>query len=183
MLKFLLGILLGAMMAFGYVRWNVQLPAALLLPEKLRGNIISTVVEADLYDLGRGAQARQRALEVLFATRPDYAARLDAGAGHPFLSALHRERAAREARQLLIQWPAYDDVLAKPALRAALERKHGSADPEVLKLAMLREALDRQPFLKSWLKDHAGDAVGGDLRALLRNIGAARPEFASERRP
>lgn len=183
MLKFLLGVLLGAAMAFGYVRWNLQLPAMLLLPEKLRGNIISTVVEADLYDLGRDAQARQRALEVLFAHRPDYAARLDAGAGHPFLSALHRERAAREARQLLDQWQAYDDVLAKPALRAALERKHGSTDPEILKRAMLREALDKQSFLKSWLKDHTGDAVGGDLHALLRSVGAARPAFGSERQP
>jgi hypothetical protein len=183
MLKFVLGVLLGAVMAFGYVRWNVQLPAILLLPEKLRGNIISTAAEADLYDLERGAEVRRRALEVLFANRPDYAARLDAEAGHPFLSALHRERAVREARQILIQWSAYQEVLAKPALRGALERKHGSSDPQVLKSAMLREALDKQPFLKSWLVRHTGAIVDDNLRATLSRIGAGGLAPGAERRP
>ena len=58
MLKFVLGVVLGVLLAFGYVRWNIELPAFLTLPDKLRGNIVSTATESELYDLDGDPGAR-----------------------------------------------------------------------------------------------------------------------------
>jgi hypothetical protein len=172
MAKFVLGVVLGAVLAFGYVRWNVSLPAFLALPEQLRGNLVSAATEADLYDLDRDSSTRRRALEVLFANRAEFAATVDAEAGHPFLAALFKARAVREARRVVAQWPAFDDVLAKPALREALVRKHGTVDTTELKQAMLVEALGRQPFLEAWLARHVGQVRPEDLREILGQVGA-----------
>lgn len=151
MLKFVLGALCGCLVAFGYVRYAIDLPEVLLLPERLRGNLISAATEGDLYDLSLDEMARRRALEVYFHNRPADAAELDREAGHPFLNALHKSRADHEARLLTGELAAFDTVFSKPALRAALERKHGTNDTAKLKRALLAEALDRQTFLKSWL--------------------------------
>jgi hypothetical protein len=183
MLRFVLGVVLGAALAFGYVRWNVELPAFLTLPDKLRGNIVSTTTEAELYDLDRDPGTRRRALEILFANRAGYAAKVDADAGHPFLSALLAERASREARQLAAQWAAFDAILAKPALRAAQERRHGVTETDPLKRAMLYEAMDRQAFLKGWLARNAGPVTPDNLREVLRRVGSGpRSEATFPRR-
>jgi hypothetical protein len=63
--KFLIGLIAGIAMAFGYVRWNVS-PGIMELPEKLRGNIVSTAIEGDLYDLDKPLDARRRALQACF---------------------------------------------------------------------------------------------------------------------
>jgi hypothetical protein len=39
---------------------------------------------------------------------------------------------------------------------------------------MLREALDKQTFLKSWLQRHGGFTNGSNLRATLARVGAGR---------
>lgn len=172
MLKFVVGAMLGAALAFSYVRWNVELPAFLSLPDKLRGNIVSTTTEGELYDLDRDPGTRRRALEILFANRADYAAKVDADAGHPFLSALLAERASREARQLAAQWKAFDAILSKPALREAQERRHRVTETDALKRAMLHEALGRQEFLKAWLARNAGPVTPDNLREVLRRVGS-----------
>lgn len=151
MWKFLAGMAAGVVLAILYVVFNVQLPAFLQIPGLVRGGVISTATEAELYGLGEDDAARLRALEVYFDNRAADAAELDASAGHPFLTALHRARAAREARHLSTRWEAFDQALAQPALRQTLEGKHQTTDTTALKQAMLWEALDETPFLKQWL--------------------------------
>jgi hypothetical protein len=170
MLKFLGGILLGALLAFGYVRFNLELPAALQLPERLRGNLVSSATEGDLYDLRLDAGPRQRALEIYFANRATDAARIDGEAGHPFLTTLYLVRARREARQLAMMWGEADQLLAKPALRQALEQKHGTTQTETLKRALLWEGLERRTFLKSWLELNTGPLSAENLHDRLKTV-------------
>lgn len=169
-LKFLGGIALGAALAFGYVRWNLSLPKWLELPELLKGNLISTATEADLYDLDKPLNVRQRALEVLFQNRAAFAAEVDAQMGHPFLNALYRKRIIREARQLKMQWSAFDKALAKPALRAALERQHGTKDSLALKRRMLMRGLKEKPFLAKSIALKTGPATPETLRDTLTRL-------------
>lgn len=160
MLKFILGVVFGAGLAVGYVRYNIELPEYLQLPDKLRGGLVSTATEGVLYDLDRDIAERRRALEVMFANRPDHAVKVDAEFEHPFLEALYRRRAVREARRLRGQWSAYDVGLDKPALREVLERAHGSSDTLVIKQRMLVKALNESyPFLKQWL-EKKGEPIG-----------------------
>lgn len=89
----------------------------LKLPERLKGNLVTAAVEAELYDLNVDAAVKQRALKVYFDNRASDAAKLDAEAGHPFLGALHAARAAREARMIRATWDAYDKARASPSAR------------------------------------------------------------------
>lgn len=151
MWRFLAGVLIGALLAIGYVRFNLELPRILQLPDALRGGFISSATEEELYALSGDNEKRLRALEIYFANRASDAAALDALAGHPFLQALHQARARREAHQLMTRWSGFDKVLDQPALRQALERKYGLTDAEELKLRMLLDELGQTPFLKGWL--------------------------------
>lgn len=171
MLKFLLGTATGAVLAFVFVRYDLALPAIFDLPEKVKKNVVSTVVEGDLYDFARDEASRARALEVYFKNRAGDAVKVDAAAGHPFLGALYRARAAREARALAGQWTAYDAALAKPALRATLEGKYGVSDRDELKRAMLWRALDRKTFLKAWLERRHATVTAENLLDLLSEAG------------
>jgi hypothetical protein len=167
MLKFLIGTAVGALLSFVFVRFGIEPPAVTKLPERLKGNLVATAVESDLYDLGAQAAVHERALKVYFANRAGDAAKLDAAAGHPFLAALHRARAAREARQLTGLWQAYDAALSQPALRATLETKHGTTETDALKRAMLLDALEQKPFLKAWLSREHSAATTADIRERL----------------
>ena len=172
MLKFILGVIFGAALAVGYVRYNLDLPEYLQISDKLRGNLVSTATEGDLYDLGRDIAMRRRALEVLFANRPEFAVEVDQEFGHPFLKALYKRRAIHEARLLRGQWSAFDMGLEKAELRAALERKHGANDPLVIKQRMLQAALAKSyPFLKRWLEQKGEPAGEGELLATLKRVG------------
>ena len=151
MWRFLLGLLVGVLLAGSYVKWNLELPAFLTLPSTLRGNVVSSTAESELYDLAKDDDVRQRALEVFFANRARFAATIDREAGHPFRSALYRQRAVREASALRQEWSGFDAVLAKEGLRAALERKYETTDTKTLRIQMLVDGLDRYAFLKSWL--------------------------------
>ncbi|MBI1361851.1 MAG: hypothetical protein GC155_16365 [Alphaproteobacteria bacterium] len=167
MWKFLGGVALGVVLAFGYVKFNVELPGFLQLPGMLRGGLISSATEAQLYDLSADEATHQRALEVYFANQAHAAVQVDAEAGHRFLDALYAARARREAQELSMAWSAFDTALAKPALREALERKHGVTDDDALKRAMLFEQLDSKPFLKSWLARSGGALTPDTLRDRL----------------
>ncbi|MGD9785884.1 MAG: hypothetical protein AB7E80_09050 [Hyphomicrobiaceae bacterium] len=175
MLKFVLGIVVGALLSIAYVHFGLAPPKVVELPSRLAGNVVSTATESVLYDLDADAAARRRALEVYFANRAPDAAAADAEAGHPLLTALHRERARREARQLLQTPAAFDEALAKPALREALERKHGTTDTGTLKKAMLMEALERKPFLKAWLARNGAPLTDATLGDALKATAAYAP--------
>lgn len=150
MWKFLAGLFSGAGLAILYVVFNVELPEFLQLSDNLKGNLISASTEQQLYESPDPA-TRQRALEIFFDNRAGEAAAIDAEAGYPFLTALHRARATREARQLSMAWDAYDDVLKQPALRNSLIRRHGVSDDAEIKQAMLWDELQERQFLRQWL--------------------------------
>jgi hypothetical protein len=114
MLKFFIGAALGALLSLVFVRFGLEPPAITKLPEKLKANLVTTAVEADLYDLDAAADVHERALKIYFDNRAGDAAKLDAQGGHPFLNALHRARAKREAQLLIAASSAYDQVLAQP---------------------------------------------------------------------
>lgn len=152
MLRFLGGLVFGVAMALGYVHLGWELPGYLQLPDKFKGNVISSTVEDALLDMSATSATRRRALEVLFDNRAAYAAQIDVEMGHPFLDAYQRRHAAVAARRLRLAWAALDEVLAKPALRAALEKKHGTTDTLALKRAELVARLEANPFLKAWMQ-------------------------------
>jgi hypothetical protein len=162
----------GAVMSFVYVHYDIQLPSYLQVPDVLRGNLVATATETTLYDLDADSAARQRALEIYFENRARDAVKVDTAFGHPFLTALHRERATRKARQLSMVWHAFDEALSKEALRSSLEKKYGTSDTDGLKRAMLMDALDRKPFLKRWLEKTSGPVTAENLRDLLKSASA-----------
>ena len=172
MAKFFFGLMAGLIVAFGYVRWGISVPGLIQLPEKLRGNIVSTAIEGDLYDLGKPLATRKRALEVFFQNRAQFAAEVDAEFGYPFLNALYLKRTIREARLLRGEWRAFDVALEKPALRAVLEKKHGKTDDAELKQAMLFEAFGRKEFLAQWVAQYEGPVNPGTLLPLLKKLSA-----------
>ncbi|MDX2156118.1 MAG: hypothetical protein SFW09_06370 [Hyphomicrobiaceae bacterium] len=169
MLRFLLGIAFGAAISFGYVKWGGSFFDMMGLPDRLRGNIFASASEGPLYELQQDADTRRRALEVFFDNQAEMAARIDAEAGHPFLTVLHVRRAAREAGHLHAQWQAFDVALDQPALRQALERRHATMDTVALKRKMLVEALAKQPFLQDWIaRHHPGTAEEGLVELLAQ---------------
>lgn len=175
MLKFIIGTAFGALLAFASVRLGIEPPEFLKLPERLKGNLVATAVDDDLYNLDNDQPTRTRALAVYFKNRAKDAAKLDETAGHPFLNALYRTRAVREARTLAALWTAYDKVLAKPDLRRTLETKYATSDGDALKRAMLQEALAKKPFLTAWLaRNHAPPTTENVREAIDKAAGAGR---------
>jgi hypothetical protein len=165
--RFLLGLVMGIALSLGYVRWGVAIPDYLNLVERLRGNIVSTAVEEDLYDLAQPIEIRRRALEVFFESRAKFAVEADAEYGHPFLEALYRKRATHEARLLRSQWDAFDAALDQPALRRALEKKHGATDDLAIKQAMLFAAYQEKPFLVRWVSEQRRESPTPETLLLL----------------
>lgn len=186
-MKFVLGLLFGAVMSFAYVRYNVELPTVLQIPGLVQNAALAVVTDDDLYDLEQPLNQRQRALEVYFQSQPKHAAGIDYQAGSPFLEALYKRRATRQARLLKAQWSAFDNTMDKPALRETLERAHGTTDRMALKRAMLWKAYQGYPFLKAWFKrsgttprpddlyDHTVDAAKGwPVRSLPETLQTPR---------
>ncbi len=172
MAKFLIGLAIGIALAFGYVHWGISAPGIVGLPDKLRGNVVSTAVEGELYDLDRPLDVRHRALEVFFQNRPQFAAEVDAEFGYPFLNALYLKRVIRKARILRGYWSAFDKLLDQPALREKLEKTHGTTDETALKRAMLFEKYQEEDFLKQWVAKHDGKVTPETLMPLLKKLSA-----------
>jgi hypothetical protein len=171
--RLLLGLVIGIALSLGYVRWGIALPDYLALPERLRGNIVSTAIEEDLYDLDQPIETRRRALEIFLESRAKFAVEADADYGHPFLNALYRKRATREARLLRGQWDAFDAALNKPALRSTLEKKYGVTDELALKQAMLFAAYHEKPFLVRWVSEQQeAEPTPETLLPLIKKLSA-----------
>lgn len=183
MLKFLLGTLFGAAVAVGYVKYEVELPAWLQLMSRLQGNLVSTMTEEELFDLSRDEDTRRRALQIYFSNRSADAVEIDRQAGHPFLAALYRARAAREAHQLKAMDVASGKVLAQPNLRTALERRYGVTDEASLRRAAQLDALDRFPFLKRWLAAEHDTLTLDNLENALDEVIRANRSAAQGNRP
>ncbi len=174
MAKFLAGLLVGLLMAYGYVLWGPSTLSFLELPALLKGNLVSSATETVLYDLDQPIEKRRRALEVLFKNRARFAAQVDREFGDAFLENLYRRRVIRAARKLRLAWSAFDEALAKPALRASLEKKHGTTDTTALKQAMLMAAYEREAFLAQWVARNEGPVRPETLLGLLTRLSGAR---------
>jgi hypothetical protein len=172
MARFLIGLLLGIALAFGYVRWGISAPGIAQLPETLRSNIVSTAVEGELYDLDKPIELRRRALEVFLRNRAKFAVEVDADFSHPFLNALYLNRVIREARILRGYWSAFDKVIGKRALREAVEKQYGTNDETALKQAMLFEKFEEETFLAQWVARHEGKVTPEGLLPLLIKLSA-----------
>ena len=175
MLKFILGIVFGVACALGYVRWGSGSFEYLSFPDKLRGGIVAGAIESELYNLEKSEAVRERALEVLFQNRADFAVRVEKEMGYPFLKALHRRKVIRDARILRGQWQAFDTALGKPALRAAYSEKYGTGDLDALKRAMLWNAFQDKEFLAAWIKRNHGSVMPETLMATLQELSRQPP--------
>jgi len=170
MLKFFLGTVLGAAMAFGYVRWDLDLPEFLQLPGMLKGNLVSTAVEGDLYDLDQPFKTRRRALEIFFQNRPKFAVSVDAEFGHPFLKVLYRKSVIRAARIIKAQGPALDRAFEKPELRKVLEKTHGTTDPELIRKRFLLAQFRKETFLVKWVEKNIGPVTEKNISSILQRL-------------
>ena len=136
-----------------------------------------SAIEGQLYDVEGDMGARERALEIYFKSRPRDAVKLDAAAGHPFLTLLTHAQVQSEAAELLARWDAYDIVLAQPSLRAELQRKHQTTDALGLKQAMLFEAVDSKPLLKAW--EAIEQQIAGFDRKVMHAVACEKPKLLS----
>ena len=124
-------------------------------------------------------KAKQRCSS-FFQNRPQFAAEVDAEFAHPFLNALYLKRVIREARILRSEWGAFDIALGKPALRAVLEKKHGTTDDTALKQAMLFDAFTKKEFLAQWVAKYEGHVSPSRLLPLLKKL-SAQPSASGSR--
>ena len=175
MLKFFLGLIFGLVLSVSYVWWGVEKPVFLDLLDRLQGNVIASATDSELYDVNASDGVRRRAVEVYFRNSSADAAKVDAEAGHPFLTALHRHRVLREARQLRLQWTSFDKALAQPAIREGLEKKYQETDTISLKQAMLMQALQTQPFLSAWISRYTSGAKPKTLLGTLTQLSRRAP--------
>lgn len=170
-LKYIAGAVLGILITVGYTRLGFMTPAILEIPGKLKGNVISSAAEYDLYDLTQPIEVRERALEVFFGNRPKFAVEVDAEFDHSFLKLLYRKRVIREARQLRMQWSAYDTALEKPSLREVYQRKYGTNETIALKQSMLMDAYLEKEFLVEWVKRNREPVNNENLLQTLEELG------------
>ncbi len=169
-LKYIAGAVLGILITVVYTRLGFTTPAILEIPGKLKGNVISSAAEYDLYDLTQPMEVRERALEVFFGNRSKFAVEVDAEFDHLFLESLYRKRVIREARQLRMQWSAYDTALEKPALREVYERKYGTDETIALKQSMLMNAYQEKEFLVEWVKRNREPVTHENLLQTLEEL-------------
>lgn len=170
-MKFFLGLAFGLLCSISYVRWGITKPEILDLMDTVQGSIISAATVDDLYDLDAPLDKRRRALEVMFDNSSKYAALIEAEQGYPYLRALYRRKVIKEARQLRIQWTAFDKALEKKSLRKVFETKYKTSDTTELKQAMLVDALERRPFLKKWIDKYEGGATPDTVLDLAKRLG------------
>ena len=174
--KFILGALFGMAMSYAYVWYDVRLPDWVELPDLVKRNLATAVVDDRLYDLEASSSQRRRALEVYFTNQGPRAAKLDAQLGHPFLEAIRKKRVHREARITRGLWSAYDKALAKPNIRARLEEKYGTTDSQTLKRRMLLAAVREKTFLNAWITRDRGTPSETDVYGTVVEL-SRLPDF------
>jgi hypothetical protein len=175
MTRFLLGLVFGVALSLAYIRYNVELPEVLQLPDLIHTGVVAGAADETLYDLSRPIGERERALEVLMQARAKQVVGWDREEGYPLVSALYRRKARREARQLKLQWAAFDEALGQPKLRGVLERRHGTRDTALLKQRMLWSAYRERTFLSQWLAANGGEPEPGALFARLSQVAWQKP--------
>lgn len=146
-MRFIGGVFFGVVMTLGYVRYAWTMPDVAQLPGKITEAAVVTTAEIDLYDPRAAPEVRRRALAVVMSQNPELFVEIDHELGGRLMEETLRREALRETKLLKHQMSAYDIAIDKPALREALERKHGStSDDEELKRRMLLSALRDEDF-------------------------------------
>ena len=145
--KFFGGVLLGVLMTYVYIRYAWAMPELVQLPGKITEAAVVTTAEVDLFSPQASEDVRRRAFSVVMSQKAEEFVEIDRELGGQLMEEVLRREAVRRTKLLKHQMSAYDVALDKPALRQALERKHGKTDDdEVLKRRMLMSALQDEEF-------------------------------------
>ena len=170
-LRFLGGVLLGVIMTFVYVRYSWAMPDVVKIPGKITEAAIVTTAAMDLFSPQASDEVRQRAFSVVMSQQAVEFVAIDAELGSPLLEEILRREAVRETKLLKHQISAYDAVMDKPALRKAMERKHGATDDdEELKRRMLLSAIDDEEFASWYIRTHFPHLTPNDRIDLVLNV-------------
>lgn len=175
MWNFLAGTVCGVVLSISYVWYDISLPDWLELPGVFQKSLNAAVVDDALVDPDIPEATKRRALEVYFANQAQRAAALEAELGYPLTRAMQTGRLKRSAQRLRDQWSGYDALLKQPALREMLARKHAASDDDTIKRHMLMAALQDQPILAKWLKDHTPPPSVANVLEVITEVSRLRP--------
>ncbi|MEO2035142.1 MAG: hypothetical protein ABGZ35_23940 [Planctomycetaceae bacterium] len=152
-MKFIGGVLFGVLTTFVYVRYAWTMPEVVQLPAMMTEAAIVTTAEMDLFHPNVSDEVRRRAFSVVMSQKADEFVAIDRELGSPLMEDVLRREAVRESKLLKHQMSAYQAAVDKPALRQALERKHGSTDDDQeLKRRMLLSAIHDDEFTSWYLR-------------------------------
>jgi len=167
----MVGVLFGVFMTFAYTRYAWKMPEVVQLPAKITEAAISTTAEMDLFSPTAPEDVRLRAFSVVMSQQADDFAEIDKELGSPLLEEILRREAFRESKLLKHQMSAYQVAVAQPALRKALERKHGRTDDdEELKRRMLLSAVREEEFTNWYLQRRFPNLTPDQTVDLILNV-------------
>jgi hypothetical protein len=169
--RFMVGVVFGVFMTFAYTRYAWKMPEVVQLPAKITEAAISTTAAMDLFSPTAADEVRHRAFSVLMSQQADDFAEIDKELGSPLMQEVLRREAFRESKLLKHQMSAYQAALEQPALRQALERKHGRTDDdEELKRRMLLSAVREEEFTNWYLETHFPNLTPNETVDLILNV-------------
>ena len=170
-LKFIGGALFGVIMTFVYVRYAWTMPKVVQLPGKIAEAAIVTTAAMDLFSAEASDEVRRRAFSIVMSQKADEFVTMDQELGSPLMEDTLRREAFRESKLLKHQMSAYKVAIDKPALRKALERKHGRTDDdEELKRRMLLSAIREEEFTHWYLQTRFPDLTPSQLVDLVLTV-------------
>ncbi|MCH2210066.1 MAG: hypothetical protein MK110_02105 [Fuerstiella sp.] len=178
-MKFIGGVLLGIVMTFVYVRYSWKMPEVTTFPGKITEAAIVTTAGIDLFRPEAGDDVRRRAFSIVMSQKSDELVEIDRELGSPLMEELLRRKAFRQTKLIRHQMSGYETVLNQPALRKALETKHGKTeDDEQLKRQMLLSAIHEEEYTSWYLRTRFPQLVPSDWIDLVMNVyeNELRPE-------
>jgi len=178
-MKFIGGVLFGVIMTFLYVRYAWTMPEVAQFPGRITEAAIITTAEMDLFSPDVSDDVRRRALSIVMSQKADEFVAIDLELGSPLMEDVLRREALRESKLLKHQMSAFGMAIDKPALRKALERKHGKTeDDEELKRRMLLSAIHEDEFTSWYLRTRFPQLTQSELIDIVLNVyqNELRPE-------
>jgi len=170
-LRFMAGVLFGVLMTFLYVRYKWTMPEVVQLPGKISEAAVVTTASMNLFSPTAPDDVRRRAFTVVMTHKAEEFVKLDQELGSPLLNEVLRREAVRESKLLKHQMSAYNVAMDKPALRSALERKHGRTDDnEELKRRMLLSAVHDEEFTSWYLRENFPQLTPSETVDLIMNV-------------
>ena len=89
--KFLVGLVVGVVATFVYIRFGVELPGAAGVGQRITTEAIVKTAEFEFHNTANDPIVRRRALAVILANRPDEFLQIDAEIGNQFFDAYLRQ--------------------------------------------------------------------------------------------